>query len=157
MASPAVVYSTREGQRFASDRALVVVDCPTCHITYAIPRSLYNSAQKWPGNRPKGWNICCPMGHTWHYLGESPEDEVKAARAMLENARQRAGRLASDLEQTKASLRAQRGAATRARNQRDEAREEQRQGACPCCGKVFKVLARHMTRMHPDFPPPSED
>lgn len=156
MASPSVVYSVRQGQRFASDRALVVVSCPSCHVVYAIPESLDISAQKWCGQGPKSWSICCPMGHTWHYTGESPEDKIKRAEEALAHARQRAGRLASDLEQSQASLRAQRGAATRARNQRDRAREEQRQGACPCCGKTFKALARHMARVHPEFPAPEE-
>lgn len=151
-----VIYDVKEGHVFTIDATLVAVECSTCKMTYAIPESLHRSMLRWRGDRAdgKGWKICCPMGHAWWYVGEHEADMLKRD---LEYERSRRARLASERDQLQSSLRAQRGATTRARNQRDHARQQQAQGECPCCGKEFKVLAKHMKRMHPDFPGDVDD
>lgn len=66
---PDTVYGASEGDKFNTDTTLAVVSCPTCGIAYAIPEKLNRSALKWPGDRPGGWKLCCPLGHTWWYVG----------------------------------------------------------------------------------------
>jgi hypothetical protein len=147
---PTTVYRASEGQRFSGDTDLTVVECSTCHVTYAIPTSFYNSALRWRGDRAdgRGWKICCPFGHTWWYIGESEEERLER---QLQCQRDRAGLLAAERDQAQASARAQRGAATRARNERDRIRRRMANGVCPCCGRTFKQVARHMRSQHPDF------
>ena len=139
-------YSVKEGQRFATSVDMVVVSCPTCSITYALPERLYLAAHDdYPGGRKNGgWSVYCPMGHEWHYVCTS-------VRAKLKDERARTARLTAQLDQTHASLTAQRGAATRARNERDQIKRRVAHGVCPCCGRTFKQLARHMASQHPDF------
>ena len=73
---------------------------------------------------------------------------------MAERQRRRAER---DLrEATERSLVAQRGATTRARRQRDKARQSAANGQCPCCGRTFADLARHMAAKHPEHGPLGE-
>lgn len=117
-------------------------------MTYAIPESLYRSAMTHRGDQPFGWKLCCPVGHTWWFVGET---EQQRAERLLDDERAWAARLAAERDQLKASVRSERSAKTRARNQRDEARRQQQDGQCPCCGKTFKALAKHMTRRHPGF------
>ena len=139
-------YAVSEGQKFANDRALVVVSCFSCHMLYAIPESLYSSAKKWPGNKPRGWKLCCPLGHQWWYTGRNLEEEAELARN--EAARARAQR-----DQAQASARAQRGAATRARNERDRLKAHATAGVCPVdgCHRHFTNLERHIASKHPDY------
>lgn len=140
------VHSVKKGQRFATDTSLRVVICFSCKMHYAIPESLYKSAMAWPGNQPRGWKLFCPLGHEWWYTGRSLEQE-------LEDERDRAARIASERDQARASARAHRGAATRARNQRDRLERRAVAGVCPCCTRTFKNAARHMASQHPHFAP----
>lgn len=141
---PEMVYSVREGEKFSADTTLTVVSCATCHIVYAIPDSLYRSAKKWPGDGPRGWKLCCPLGHNWWYVGESPEEKLKRER-------DRSALLAAQRDQAQASAKGYKIAASRARNERDQVRRRAAAGVCPCCGRTFKQLAAHMKNKHPDF------
>jgi hypothetical protein len=138
------VYARSEGQKFAGDTSLTVVSCATCHMTYAIPTSLYKSAIKYPGSRPNGWRLTCPLGHEWWYTGESIDQKLERERA-------RAGRLAAERDQALARERGQRAAKTRAQNQLKRTKERVAAGVCPCCNRTFQNLARHMAGQHPDY------
>lgn len=146
MPTPSTVYAKAEGEKFKADRQLVVVSCATCHITYAIPESLYRSALAYPGSRSDGWKLCCPVGHTWHYVGLSVDEK-------LERERDRRASIQADLDRTRASLSAQRGQTTKARNERDRLKTRAAAGVCPCCNRTFQQLARHMKGQHPEFGP----
>lgn len=145
MATTTHRYPAREGARFANATSLVVVTC-TCGMPFAIPEQLERSALEHRG--PKGWQITCPLGHSWHYTGENTEErltrELKLARDSV--ARERARH-----DQTKASLTGTKAAATRARNERDRIKARVVAGVCPCCTRTFKQLARHMKAKHPDY------
>lgn len=154
---PKTLHSAAQGRRFAADTTLEVVSCATCHMTYAIPQSLKNSAVAYPGDSRRGWVLFCPLGHEWHYVGESVADK-------LDKERERSARLAAQAEQARARTRetearrvAQKAATTRARNQRDRDRQRVAAGVCPCCNRTFKQLARHMANQHPDFGPLGEE
>lgn len=153
---PTTLYAASEGKKFAADTTLVVVECPTCRMTYAIPESLKASAIRHPGTKPNGWKLTCPLGHQWWYVGESVEDKLRAEQ-------ERTARLRASLDQARARTQeteqrriAQKAATTRARNQRDADREAVAAGKCPCCGRTFKHLERHMASQHPEFGPLGE-
>jgi hypothetical protein len=149
-----VVHAASEGDKFNADSSLVVVDCAVCGITYAIPESLRRSALKYHGDRPNGWKLCCPLGHEWWYVGKTEKEQLQEK---IDWQRSRAGRLASQLDQTEASRRAQKAATTRARRQRDHDRTRVQAGVCPCCNRSFKNLARHMAGQHPEYGPVGDD
>jgi hypothetical protein len=145
--NPKTVYAKSEGERFAGDAQLAVVNCATCGVTYAIPESFDRSARRYHGDEPSGWKICCPFGHTWWYVGETETEKLKR---QLRSARDNSAYLTSRLDQTKASLRAQKGAATRARNERRRQLERIAAGVCPCCNRSFTNVRRHMASKHAD-------
>jgi hypothetical protein len=140
---PAIVYDVREGQKFTGDADLVVVKCWTCGITYAIPEGLYGSAKRYKGDRPNGWKLCCPLGHTWWYVGETNEEALRRQRDEARRQREAERELR---EHTERKLAAQKGATTKARKRHAA-------GICPVCARSFKQVRAHMTRMHPDFDP----
>jgi hypothetical protein len=145
---PGTVYDASEGDKFNTDTELTVVDCPTCGITYAIPESLERAARTHKGDRPNGWKLCCPLGHTWWYVGKT---EVERQTEIVAYHRDRAGRLAHERDQAKAEARGQKAAKTRIRNERDRERRRVVAGVCPAgCNRTFKDLARHMAAKHPE-------
>jgi hypothetical protein len=151
------VYEASEGQRFSADTQLNVVECPTCHVTYAIPASFHRAARKYnsAANPSNYWEVCCPFGHSWHYTGL---DEEQRLRRRLEASRESAGFHAARADQAEASARGQKAAATRARNERDRILYKVRAGVCPVkgCGRSFKNVRRHIASQHPDFDVPEE-
>lgn len=148
--NPGKVYAASEGDKFSADTTLVVVRCYTCGIAYAIPDSLQRSALKWHGDRDDGWKLCCPLGHTWWYVGETEAERLKR---QLGNSRDFAGRLASERDQLKSAVRAERSAKSRIRNDRDRLKLFVGAGQCPVkgCRRHFKNVAAHIERQHPDF------
>lgn len=132
------------GETFAGYTELEATTCGHCGIMYAAPRRMMDE-----GRRLGEWKITvhCPNGHPEGW-GDDPTAKAQRERdrARDEAAAQRAYR-----QQAEASARAQRAAATRARNERNKDRRRVANGVCPCCGRTFKQLARHMKSKHPDF------
>lgn len=142
---PTTVYPVSEGKRFSADANLTSVVCATCHMTYAIPSSLYQSALKYRGDTPNGWKLCCPVGHTWWYVGETKEDRLE--REVQEERRRRLAERELRVH-TERRLTAQKGATTKAKKRHAA-------GLCPCCNRSFSQLRRHMEEKHPDYKPSS--
>lgn len=139
------VYAVKEGAKFAGDTTLVVVECNSCHITYAIPQSLKASMLEWRGDRAdcRGWKTTCPMGHTWWYVGESELDRERRLRKNAEASRQATRDLLKHEERSHAATR---GHLTRAKRRAHA-------GVCPVegCKRHFKDLERHIESKHPDY------
>lgn len=133
--------------------SLTVTSC-WCGIKVAIPNDLYRQA------RENGHRVWCPLGHTFVW-GETETDRLRARAEQLKaDQRWYAQRLNAERDlrlDTERRLSAQRGATTRARNQRDRDRTRVAAGVCPCCNRTFKNLARHMAGQHPDFGPLGHD
>lgn len=149
MSNPTTRYAVSEGQRFNTDTTLVVVSCPSCFVKYAIPDSFNRSALAYPGDSANGWDICCPFGHTWHYTGESIKDKLR-------DERDRAARLAAELDQAQASLKGTRMNAARTRKELKSVKTRVAAAVCPCCNRTFKQLARHMENKHPNYARPKD-
>lgn len=119
---------------FAGYSQLEVEVC-TCGVLFAAPESMLDS------RRQDGRSFYCPNGHSLAYSSENA-----SLKRQLANERDRAGRLAAERDQTKASLAATKGHLTRARHRAAS-------GVCPVqgCKRHFKDLERHIASKHPDF------
>ena len=114
-----------------------VVDCPSCNTLFAI------TAQYEDRRREDGGDFYCPSGHSMSY-GNS-------VRSQLKKERERAGRLAAQLDQTRANLDATERSRRAMKGQVTKIRNRVGRGVCPCCNRSFADLARHMETKHPDF------
>jgi hypothetical protein len=110
-----------------------------CGIPVGVPANLVRYARNYADQE-----IYCPLGHSFVF-GDTNE-------AKLKRERDRAARVQAQLDQANAAEKAQRAAKTRFRNERDKLRTRAAAGVCPCCGRTFKQLARHMQSKHPDWP-----
>ena len=117
--------------------SLETVLCSRCGLLYAMPEALIAAARE-KGHGEITWR--CPnkscSAKNWGYHGKSE----------AEKERDRAARLSAELDQAKASLRAQKGATTKAKKRHAAA-------LCPCCNRSFVQLRRHMQAKHPDYEP----
>jgi DNA repair exonuclease SbcCD ATPase subunit len=92
------------------------------------------------------------MSQTIQLWTKSKAHARQLADITLKRERDRAARVQAQLDQANAAEKAQRAAKTRFRNERDKLRTRAAAGVCPCCGRTFKQLARHMQSKHPDWP-----
>lgn len=148
---PDTGHGTRDGQLFAANTQLETVTCATCGMLYAIPVGLVRSAKRWRGDRRdgKGWSLCCPIGHVWHYVGENDEQRLIRQR---DEARDSRARLRAELDQMTSAERNQRAAKSRALTANRKLKHRVAAGVCPCCTRSFANLERHMASQHPDYP-----
>lgn len=111
--------------------------CGVCGIVWGMPEAWLDIKRK----DGEGWY--CPNGHQWHWSGETEEGRL---RRTLKQERERSGRLAANLDQTKASLNATKGHVTRLRKRVSA-------GVCPVqgCKRHFKDLERHIASQHPGY------
>jgi len=124
----------RCGETMESDATVLEVDdCCVCGVMFALPARLLANRRK------QGGSFYCPNGHSLMF--SKPENE--RLREQLQAEKDRAARLAAERDQAEASLKAQKAATTRARR-RSAA------GTCPCCGRTFQQLVRHMKAKHPE-------
>lgn len=145
---PTTVHNASEGKKFSADTSLTVVDCPTCGITYAIPASLKSSALKYRADTANGWWLCCPLGHTWGYMGET---DVERAERLQMQAERREQATRDLLEHEQRSHAATKGHLTRGKKRAAAA-------MCPVpgCHRHFVNMERHLSTKHPNFTPPQK-
>jgi len=68
-------------EEFQVETGLVVMTCPACGVTYAIPATMKNKRLE----DHKNWY--CPNGHTLHFPGETPKErENRTLRSALQEA-----------------------------------------------------------------------
>lgn len=105
----------------------------------------------------------CPNGHAQHYCGQTEADKFRAEKLRLEASveweRSRVRRLEEKNAAERLATRAQKGRATRFKNERDTIRKRIANGVCPCCNRHFTNVMRHIAGQHPNFvlPDPSGD
>lgn len=116
---------------------LVVTSC-WCGIYLAVPRDLYNEAQR---DHKKG--IHCPLGHTFVFTGDT---EAQRLKRELQWERDRLAAVRAERDQAQASLSATKGVVTKMRKRAIA-------GACQFCHRHFGDLQRHVASKHPDETP----
>lgn len=116
---------------------LTKIQCGNCGGVYAISERYRRNKEE------RGGSWTCPYCRCgWGYSQESSlleKAERKAKQYSNWLAREKA-----EHDQTKMSLRAQKGAKTKLKNRIS-------QGICPCCNKRFEDLKNHMLTEHPEF------
>lgn len=117
------------------DVTLDIHRCGECGVIWGIEES-YIAARR---DDHLGW--VCPNGHSFVFNGPSEEEKL---RERLERETRRADRHAEEKRAAEASLRATKGQVTKLK-------KRVAAGVCPCCGRTFQQLARHMENKHPDY------
>lgn len=137
------------GTLYTGTGTLVIEECCNCGVLFAMPKTVYDDCLRRSSAAPGATrDFYCPNGHSQHYTGKNREQELEEK---LQRAQDRAGWAAGRAEQAERREQAQRGAATRARNERDRQARRVKHGVCPCCHRTFKQLAAHMAAKHPDY------
>src|SRR4051812_32397787 len=67
----------QRGMTYAGLTDLTAMECPICHVTYALPSRLQDEAQR-IGHGKILWY--CPNGHQLGYHGKSAEEQERVAR-----------------------------------------------------------------------------
>jgi hypothetical protein len=112
---------------------LTVTTC-WCGMAHAIPTTLYNFVhRKHDEENVEQW-VYCPLGHKW----------TPAGKSKLTTTRER-------LNETSAELIAMRDQLDAANRESARLAKRAANGVCPCCGRSFVQLARHMKVKHPTY------
>jgi hypothetical protein len=138
---------SRRGGSLQYSDTLIIEECCSCGIAFAMPKSFQQQCLDRPGvNVGKGFY--CPNGHVQWYTGPSEaKKQAERAKRAEEQAAYWRDQMANEQMQhqaTKRRERAQKAAKTRIKNRVSK-------GVCPCCNRSFANLRRHMTTQHPDY------
>jgi len=143
------INRAQRGETYAGYTDLTVMVCSECGVLYAIPERMRATAER-RGGFTLMWH--CPNGHELGY----GENQAEKLERQLDTERRRSARLVAERDQAEAHARAQKGRATRFKNDRDRERRRVAAGVCPCCNRTFQNLARHMATKHPDHAVPED-
>ena len=145
------------GRYYNATGVIEITDCPNCGIFFGVPKALIERAREENSAVGKPLRIYCPLGHNMIWTGRNEEQELerklRRQKERTQEERDRAARAVHREAQAQRREQAQRGAATRARNERDRILGRIAEGVCPVrgCGRHFKDVKAHMLRQHPDF------
>ena len=120
---------------------LVKVTCCNCGCVFGMDERTH-----WDRKRDHG-GFYCPNGHWQHYPQESNEEKARRER---DKALQKAARHREQAEH----FREQKNHAERSRaaikGHYTRMKKRIANGVCPCCGRSFTNVRRHMQTKHPD-------
>lgn len=124
-----------KGDVFTDRVSLVIEECYSCGISFAMPSDFKESRLR---DRKTFW---CPNGHSQHYVGKTDAEKLVEAQRALQATR-------DILAQEERSHAATRGHLTRAK-------KKVKAGVCPApgCHRHFTNLERHIASKHPGFVP----
>ncbi len=117
--------------------SLSVIHCSECNIAFAVDDAV---DERW---RENGKTFYCPKGHSQHY-GDSVTKQLQREKKRLIAEQAKHDQTRAELRETEGRRRAEKGAKTKLKKRIAN-------GVCPCCGRTFENLQRHMTSKHPDF------
>jgi hypothetical protein len=113
------------------------VECGCCGGLYAI----LERHRKWCEEHSKSWS--CPYCKvTWGY--DHDGSPLNKARRRINRLEATERRLKDERDTAERQRRGQKAAKTRLINRI-------KAGKCPCCGKTFPDLHKHMSDKHPDY------
>jgi hypothetical protein len=126
-----------------TNQTLVVEQCYKCAVLFAFPYELQQSLLK-----DHAREFYCPNGHSQHYIGKTE----------AEKERERADRLARQVEAREADIRFEqrrlenaRRAHAATKGQLTKIKKRVANGVCPCCTRHFVNVERHIKSQHPDY------
>lgn len=117
--------------------ALQNVQCGTCGVLHAIPKTMHDTLAR------EGGFFYCPNGHSRGWGKGTLQADLERTRAELEAERDRKAAALARANKSEQALRS-----LEARTQREHKRAAA--GVCPCCNRTFQQLARHMRAKHPE-------
>lgn len=124
------------------NNTLTIIECGACHITFAMPRSMYKSRIQ------DGKRFYCPNGcHISYYETENMRLQRQVADEQ-ENVRIAQARAAQERREAEAARRR----AAAARGQVTKIKKRVHNGVCPHCNRTFANVARHMASKHAEVP-----
>ena len=103
--------------------------CGGCGIPFAIPENYFNKLVNTNGS------FHCPNGCSRQFTGDTEADKLKRQLQQKSN----------ELAQTVTAKIQLESQLNRAKKQLDNVSK----GKCPCCGKLYKHLEKHMATKHP--------
>lgn len=120
---------------------LYVLDCASCGLVFAIPKTMEARRRK------DGIAFYCPNGHSNRWF-ETEEDRqrkrAEAAARSLTWEKQRRDQAEAEAKHMRSVAAGHKGAHQRTKNRIAK-------GVCPCCNRQFVNLERHMQGQHPNF------
>jgi hypothetical protein len=119
---------------YTKEITLELTTCASCGIVFALVEVNMKNLRK------SGNTFWCPNGHPLTF-GETENDRLKE---QLKYSDEQANHWKEEAQATSRSLIATKGVITRLKNRAAS-------GLCPCCNQTFKLLGKHMAKMHPDF------
>lgn len=126
---------TLEGKRLD----FFISDCASCGVIFGIPSTLEDR------RREDHRSFYCPNGHSMHFSGLTPTEQK------LQAERERAARLRTQMLAQQDQARAALQEAAEAKASEVRLRWRVGNGVCPCCGRTFAPLAKHVASKHPEF------
>lgn len=133
------------GAVLSIDVELKFLQCGTCGVAHAIPKTMYDAFRR------EGGFWFCPSGHQRGWNEGAEKTELKRLQAELDAERKRkesALARANEAENAgREALKQLKGAKTRLKNVKARVAN----GVCPCCNRTFVNLQRHMHTKHPDY------
>lgn len=127
-----------EPKLIADVTALHTVQCGSCGVWHAIPRTRYEAAEK------EGGFWFCPNGHERGFREGTQKRDADKKR--MEWAEQEIKLLNEQIKAHKQDVTTLKGKLTKER-------KRIKGGVCPCCNRHFTELEMHMANKHPDFKP----
>lgn len=121
-----------------NDTELCSLQCGTCGVWHAIPKTMYNTCFE------EGGFWTCPNGHSRGFNDSSLRKQLEKETKRRKWAEQNAENARNDAAETERRRIAQKAATTRLKNRA-------KAGVCPCCTRTFKQLSAHMKNKHPEY------
>ncbi len=118
---------------------LTVLTC-WCGMRHAVPEELRRHQLRQHNNRETVIGIYCPLGHSHVPAGKG---EAEKERERRERAEARAKAIQDQLDSETRAHAATKGQLTKTRKRVTN-------GVCPCCGRSFANVQRHMRSKHPN-------
>ena len=126
---------------------IVHMVCGQCGTHFGMDRSQYDLCQK------RNEHFYCTRGHRRIFI-ETELDKLRAEKLRLES---RLDYVKGEREAARKEVVAQKGRATRFKNDRDRIKLRIANGVCPCCNRHFVNVERHMATKHPHYSVPEAD
>lgn len=126
---------------------LVVMDCPTCYVLFALPKRMAAD------HRRDGGSFYCPSGHSMSYT----KTELERVRAELEKAQRAAIDAREERDNAERTAAIARTTAKRETTRRKNLQKRATAGVCLLCHRSFEQLRRHMASKHAAAPEISLD
>lgn len=116
---------------YFGEHDLIEMQCGSCGVWHAIPKTRYESARR------EGGFWTCPNGHSRGWQKGEEQKEISKLRRERDRLTQQAAQKDDEIAaQAKQMKRLKKRAAA---------------GTCPCCSRSFSNMSTHMRKQHPEF------